>query len=264
MRTLVPDDKVLVLLPPDRKKLKWQGPFPVMKRCSPCDYVVKVQDGKEKIFHINFLKKYVGRQNTDIALPGFAVVSVGIAMGDSSSPDADVQTVDVKCVPTVQTETFRDVVINSKLSDDQRSALCSTFSKHSSYITDLPGSKDLVEFSFRLLADKVVHVKPYPLPFHSQQIVEKEVKKTLDMDVTEQSTSPFFLLQKSLVGKKNGVGPKGVPQQHRADCRTNKFGGRRSVPSFSSAVTCVVLVLSIFDQFRVHTTLTDQLIFCLT
>lgn len=68
--------------------------------------MVKVQDGKE-IFYSNLLKKYVCRQNTDVALLGFAVVSVGIVMGDSSTPQADVQTVDVKCIPTVCCHQFQ-------------------------------------------------------------------------------------------------------------------------------------------------------------
>ena len=44
------------------------------------------------------------RQNTGVALPCFVVDSAGIVIGDSSTPDADV---DVKCVPTVSCYQFQ-------------------------------------------------------------------------------------------------------------------------------------------------------------
>lgn len=76
MRVLKEDDEALVLLPTDHNKhlLKWQGPLSV-KRTRVCDYVVKLLSGSEKVLHINMLKKYTRRTDTDVD-----VASVGVLM----------------------------------------------------------------------------------------------------------------------------------------------------------------------------------------
>ena len=58
-------------------------------------------------------------------------------------------------------------------------------------MTDLPGDTDLEVHSIRLTEDKVVNVKPYPLPFGSEQIVKEEVDKMLKLDIIEPSESPY-------------------------------------------------------------------------
>ena len=97
MRVLNEGDEVLVLLPTDHNKLllKWQGPFSVVKRTRECDYVVKLSSGSEKVLHINMLKKYTRRTDTD-----GDIVSVGFLIGNSILPDEDVYSVEVQLLPT--------------------------------------------------------------------------------------------------------------------------------------------------------------------
>ncbi|CAN7948380.1 unnamed protein product, partial [Ixodes hexagonus] len=62
-------DKVLVLLPSSEKKLyaEWRGPFVVLEKLSPVDYLVDVggKRKKEERYHVNVLKKYVERTGND-------------------------------------------------------------------------------------------------------------------------------------------------------------------------------------------------------
>ncbi|CAN7948382.1 unnamed protein product, partial [Ixodes hexagonus] len=62
-------DKVLVLLPSSEKKLyaEWGGPFVVLEKLSPVDYLVDVggKRKKEERYHVNVLKKYVERTGND-------------------------------------------------------------------------------------------------------------------------------------------------------------------------------------------------------
>ena len=94
-------------------------------------------------------------------------------------------------MPTVQSETFRDIVINPNLTDTQRQDLDIVIKKHESFFSDLPGSVDQVKHSIPLIDDTPVNVKQYPIPFHVQEAVNEEVKKMLSMDIIEPSSSPF-------------------------------------------------------------------------
>ncbi|GFN81031.1 polyprotein [Plakobranchus ocellatus] len=76
LRSLKPDDKVLVLLPQTKNKLlmRWQGPYIVRERISKVDYVVNVK-GIDKVYHINILKLYHEREEE-----GNAFMSLGVAL----------------------------------------------------------------------------------------------------------------------------------------------------------------------------------------
>src|SRR5215469_5071133 len=56
-------DRVLLLLPTSTNKLfaACKGPFTVVSRRNVVDYIVRHDDGKEKTYHINMLKKYFVR-----------------------------------------------------------------------------------------------------------------------------------------------------------------------------------------------------------
>ena len=57
--------------------------------------------------------------------------------------------------------------------------------------SDLPGCTDVVEHEIELLSDKPVKMKPYALPFHSEDVVKREVDKMLQMGVIQESNSPY-------------------------------------------------------------------------
>lgn len=56
---LKPKNEMLILLPDKSDTLltSWQGPFSVIKHCSPVNYLADV-NGNHKLFHINMLKQY--------------------------------------------------------------------------------------------------------------------------------------------------------------------------------------------------------------
>ena len=61
------NDEVLILLPDNSNKLlmTWRGPYKITKVVNRVDYLVDV-DGKNKLYHVNLLKRYFRRR--DIAL----------------------------------------------------------------------------------------------------------------------------------------------------------------------------------------------------
>jgi hypothetical protein len=70
-------------------------------------------------------------------------------------------------------------------------------------LTDLPGEGNLCDHAIHLTTDKPVNVKQYPLPFGTQDVMAQEVKKMLEMDIIEPSTSPYAS-PVVLVKKKDG------------------------------------------------------------
>ena len=189
-RELSPGDDVLVLLPTDNNKLllQWQGPFKVKAKTAPCDYLIKGSHDKDRVFHINMLKKYF-RREPDGPYP--FISSVGVILGESAVQDTDVESVRLRDVSLIQKETVKDVKYNPDLLPDQKRDLEHVFQKHTKIMTDLPGDTDLEVHSIRLTEDKVVNIKPYPLPFGSEQVVKEEIDKLLKLDIIEPSESPY-------------------------------------------------------------------------
>ena len=79
LRVLVNGDKVLVLLPTASNKLlfQWKGPAVITERRGLVNYRVRFESGEEKTFHINMLKKYNQREDSDEAPANMPVVNSG-------------------------------------------------------------------------------------------------------------------------------------------------------------------------------------------
>ena len=185
-RSFTAGQKVLVLLPLEHSKLllRWRGPYIVVKRVRENDYLIEMESGTQKIFHVNLLREFVER---DVPLiSGAAVVA-----GDSAVPDQDVQKVIMQTVPTVATETVDQVVIAKDLDKAQFQDVQEVLSKRSKIFTDSPGNVDFELHSVPMTTKSVVNVKQYPLPFESEVILKEEVDKMLKLGVVEPSKSPF-------------------------------------------------------------------------
>ena len=89
------------------------------------------------------------------------------------------------------------------LSVHRKNELSGVFGKYKDKMTDLPGNVSGVEHSARASSNKVVNLKPYPLPFESERAAQEEVRKMLELDVIELSSCPYSSLT-VLVKKKDG------------------------------------------------------------
>ncbi|GFO01046.1 gypintegrase 1 [Plakobranchus ocellatus] len=92
-------------------------------------------------------------------------------------------------VPDVQLHS--QVLINPDLQPHQREDVHRVLVDFADVLTSRPGHTKTVEYVIRLKSDKVIRMKPYPLPFASQTFVEAEVRNLLDLGVIEPSTSPY-------------------------------------------------------------------------
>ena len=191
-------DKVLVLLPTDTNKLlvKWQGPFEIVDVLGN-DYRAEVK-GKIKTYHANLLKKYVedftiesdGTVNEQEDSSVLEKVSTAIV-----EPEPEIGTLDDEKLlgfsSIEQTETYKDVVISPKLSDNQREQVLALLEEFKDILSDLPGHTDLVEHDIELITDKPVRTKPYTIPYHMQNVVDNEIENMLKMKVIRPCNSPY-------------------------------------------------------------------------
>ena len=58
-------------------------------------------------------------------------------------------------------------------------------------MTERPGRTTLVEFSLKLMDDKPIHCKPYPLPHEKLEVVRNELKAMVALGVIKPAQSPY-------------------------------------------------------------------------
>ncbi|XP_070180343.1 uncharacterized protein [Littorina saxatilis] len=200
-------DEVLVLLPTTSNKLllKWKGPFPVRSVSGPVDYTIEM-NGKRKLFHVNMLKRYLRRDETianiSVSGPTFHCFSAATSVV-SLEDETTTPTVDLKTLPSIR-ESYLDVKYNPERAEECKRDLEPIFACRAHMMTTDPGTTGLEEHSVKVTTDKPIHLKPYPMPFTTREVIEKEVRSMLELGVIEPSTSAYSS-PIVLVKKKDGT-----------------------------------------------------------
>ncbi|BFZ24546.1 hypothetical protein BsWGS_27585 [Bradybaena similaris] len=193
-----PNDKVLILLPEKTNKLliSWQGPFNIDKQISLVDYIVDVK-GKKKIFHVNMLRKYYERPAfleeliTDSGMAPLpsgnsAVISIPDETSNSDLPNTII-------VPSLKrTESIDNIKISPSLSSTQNTQVKNILKDFSDVFSDIPGRTSTITHKIVLNSDVPVRSRPYPIPLHFRDQVEKEIKEMLNMGIIEESDSEYL------------------------------------------------------------------------
>ena len=199
-RSFCPGDEVLVLLPDSTHKLLmgWRGPFKVLEKRNNVDYVID-EAGKRRLYHINLLKKYYRRSDqllsqTDFPEPDYEATVCSISTcqyvvledDDKDSFDPEIVTID----PNINLD-LKDVHICENLHDSQRKIITDLLNNFKDVISTLPGRTDAIEHNIKLLDNKPVRSKMYPVPLHLRDVFDKEVDSLLDLGVIRPSSSPY-------------------------------------------------------------------------
>ncbi|XP_021346951.1 uncharacterized protein LOC110446237 [Mizuhopecten yessoensis] len=209
-RNLKAGDKVLVLLPTKANKLlmQWRGPYEVVEKVGPSDYRVN-RDGKVKVLHINLLKKYeIRRKNQQdlaaVSIEGAFACVMSMVIDEDEIKETDFNQV-LETIPCDKgKEGIEDVEIADSLSQERRSEVQRLLTGYKDVLTDHPGRTVLAEHDIVTTTTEPVHVKPYPLPFNTKEVIKKEVDKMLEMGVIEPSSSPYSA-PVVIVKKKDGT-----------------------------------------------------------
>jgi hypothetical protein len=177
-RTLEPNDKVLVLLPEDARKLYafWRGPFDVIRRIDDHNYEVSMGVRKNTIMHINLLKKFNER-----------IEQVNVVITDEADEN------DLYDFPTTVewTEGPTELNVGNQLAGEQQEQMHSLLSDFRSVFSDRPGRTHLIRHSIKLSDPTPRAQAPYKVPFKLQPQVEAELDRLLEAGLIVESESPW-------------------------------------------------------------------------
>ena len=211
-RSLSIGDQVLLFLPCGTNKInsEWKGPFTVVDTVpeSKVNYIIDI-NGKHKTYHVNMLKEYYIRPphlvpdidtvvNANVAkvdVDTLLLCSNVAMINDNHDDNVDLQGSDsfanIVLPSFEQTETVTDVNINPELTHAQKCETQILLQEFSDVFSDVPAMTDYIEHDIELNSHVPIKLKPYPLPFASEQIVKDEVDNMLKMGVVEPSNSPY-------------------------------------------------------------------------
>lgn len=228
LRILQPGDSVLVLVPNPKCKLDfiWKGPAKVLERRGVVNYKIKFDDDQVRTYHINMLKKYINRndiskqvdtpavtdsvqqishqkqnetdENDDENLAESAAVMGIVEESDDEMSDKDLDEVydnhttgKMDLYNLSQKETWKDVDINPSLTREQQDRLWKLVERYKDIFSDVPTITSLTKHKIELTSDVPVKSKPYKIPIHLQDAVEKEIDSLLENGWIEKSTAEY-------------------------------------------------------------------------
>ena len=170
-----------------------------------CDFQIEIRR-KQKTYHMNLLKKYNRLERCDQEA---VVVNASVPAGGVSSATVVLDTVAAAAGVLIEENepelshvkidlprkgdkgaTLTNDRYDKELDSEKRAVLKEGFAQREWMLTDKPGASSLVSHTVPFTSD-VVRLKPYPLPFTTCEVLEKEVDDMLDISIIEPSTSPF-------------------------------------------------------------------------
>lgn len=191
-RTFSVGDRVMLLRPSPKNKLEvqWEGPVDVIHKLSDTNYVVSTPGKRkiQKVYHSNLMKPYRQRE-TVMSLTVNHPEEVGLEypeIGEYSEAYSVDQVLD-------------KAVMTSALDPKQLEDLKALLEEFLDQFTNKPGRTDLVVHDIELTVERPLRSKPYRVSPRQREIMEREVKRMLDLGVIEPAesdfTSPLILVE---------------------------------------------------------------------
>ncbi|CAM5142308.1 unnamed protein product [Natator depressus] len=176
LRRFHPGDRVMVLVPTAESKLlaQWQGPYEIIKAVGEVNYKVRQTGNRksEQIYHINLLKPWHDRE-------ACLVMQETLPQEDNLHEQVRISS---DLMPIQKIEAADMINRNRDVFSTKRGRTTETY-HHSRTI---PGAK--------------VILRPYRIPAAKREEIKAEVKKMLELGVTEESysqwSSPIVLVPK--------------------------------------------------------------------
>ena len=170
-------DKVLLLLPLVGKPLqaKYCGPYTVVQRLGPVDYVVSTPDRRksQRVVHVNLMKRYITRDS----------LSTNDSLGVSNVLNVNI------CDNSIS---FVDQFDLKHLNESQRHDLLTVLFAFESVFSNKPGKTTLVKHAITLVdGAKPVHQVPYRMHPDKVKWVDAEIKSLLELGLIRESCSPW-------------------------------------------------------------------------
>lgn len=201
LRSLVPGDQVLVLLPilGSSMSARFSGPYTVEKKLSETDYVIKTPDRKRKtrVCHLNMLKLYCDRDGSGfVSVP--SVATVGVAVHSSQSlTGCDEDGLDTRRLHPQTPRLSNSEMLNnlsslmSHLSSNQQADLTSLIGNFSSLFGDIPSRTNVLEHDIDVGDARPIKQHPYRVDAVKRAMMKQETQYLLEHGLAKLSSSPW-------------------------------------------------------------------------
>ncbi|XP_071943657.1 uncharacterized protein [Antedon mediterranea] len=190
-------DEVLVMLPLPSQPLsaRFAGPYKVLERVGEVDYVLDTPDRRKKkrLCHINMLKPYTARNNTDTCTS----TPVACVVEENSEEFGDPDT----CVKFSNSDVLANIEDKvGHLSRDRKVEIVSLIFGNLQLFLDVPGRTNLVEHDVKTADCSPIKQNPYRANPFKMKILQNEIDYMIKNDIIEPScsawSSPCILVPK--------------------------------------------------------------------
>ena len=203
-RTLSVGSLVLLMRPVMQNALqyKWDGPYTVTKVVGLYDYEIKLKEGKNKVYHINMLKEYFQRETfIDEQMEPVISCSVATVVEEDNNPDLAVSDEEIMVHYNVkQKESYLNIKYADNISQAKLKEIKGLVYEFKDIFSDVPTITNLDEHKIDLTCDRPIRCKPYPVPLHLEDALNKELDSMLNAGLIEPSeayyASPLVLVKK--------------------------------------------------------------------
>ncbi len=182
-RELKAGDQVLVLLPKEKNKLKlkWVGPYKVVRAVTPVDYEVATPGRRQekKVYHINLMKLW--KSPTQAPAPNLmSIMEEGNELGEEESTDLSLWEPEGTLIDAAEIQT-------PALNPDERKQLLLLVQEFTSVFGPAPGRTTMVEHEITIVDGTPIQQKPYRVPYSKREVVKEEIQKMLEANTIYQS-----------------------------------------------------------------------------
>lgn len=199
-RQITVGQEVLLLLPDDKDKLSicWKGPFKVTKQISKVDYQIDIK-GKKKIFHINMFKEYHQNDEKPEQEPQYQTLVANSVVNEDAENAENIQVIEPV---TKSSSTYKDCFVDKSISSNEKEQLAQLMEKYAEIFSDIPGKSKFIQHHIKLTTDNPIKIKPYPVPIHYQDKVNKEIEELEKLGIIQRSesnySSPMVIIRKKI------------------------------------------------------------------
>ena len=140
-------------------------------------------------YHDNMLKQYVEHKNVTLHFLLSAEANVTV----DEETDTEEFGLDDCPFPTAkQPQSYNDVTISDALTSEQRAEVKALIEQYPDVLTCVPRRTDLIKHDIKLLTSEPIRSKGYPVPFKACNVMDSEIKETLELGRIEVSLSIFI------------------------------------------------------------------------
>ena len=190
-RSFEPGQKVLVFLPlqTDPLKAKYYGPYKVLRKTSPVNYLIETPDRRKKtrLCHLNMMKAYYDRDEDEQMdqLPILTAVS-------PSEAESQEDLVEGTGHRFKNSEIMNDLdQFLSHLDDEKKSDIKQLMKNSSNIFGDTPSVTNLIEHDIEIQESRPIKQRPYRADPIKQEQIKKEIAYMKENGIIENSSSPW-------------------------------------------------------------------------